>query len=128
MNKGSTILVADDDLEIAALLRTTLEAEGFRVVLAHDGQAALAVAQQQRPDLIVLDVMMPQMSGWEVCRALRADPDLGDVRIVMLTAIGPGLNDMTAPVFGADAHLDKPFVVSELIECVERLLRRPEAS
>ncbi len=117
------ILIADDDLEIADLLRTALESV-YRIELAHDGEDALRMAIADPPDLVILDVMMPQMNGWEVCKALRSRPDLERVGILMLTAIGPNLNEMTAPLYGADDHLDKPFVISELLDRVDALAKR----
>ena len=116
------LLVAEDDLDIAALLRSTLEGAGYSITLVHDGEAALAAAIEDKPDAVILDVMMPQMNGWEVCKNLRARGDFGDVGILMLTAIGPNLNEMTAPLYGADDHLDKPFDIDELLQRVERLL------
>ena len=115
------LLVAEDDLEIADMLRTTLGGHGYPVHLVHDGQEALATAVADPPDVIILDVMMPEMNGWEVCKALRARPEFTDVGILMLTAIGPNLNEMTAPLYGADDHLDKPFMIEELLERVDAL-------
>lgn len=115
-DNGIAVLVAEDDLEIADLLRTTLEHAGYRVTLTYDGEEALRAAAEAKPDLVVLDVMMPQLNGWEVCKALRADDRFADVGILMLTAIGPNLNEMTAPLYGADDHLDKPFLTEELLE------------
>jgi len=110
------VLVAEDDLEIADMLRATLSGAGYDVTLVHDGEEALRSALSNKPHLIVLDVMMPQMNGWEVCKNLRARPDFNNVGIMMLTAIGPNLNEMTAPLYGADDHLDKPFLIDELLE------------
>lgn len=118
---GVKVLVAEDDLEIADLLRATLGGHGHDVHLVHDGEEALKAARLDKPVVVVLDVMMPQMNGWEVCKALRADPGFADVGILMLTAIGPNLNEMTAPLYGADDHLDKPFIIEELLERVDAL-------
>ena len=123
-NATTRLLVAEDDLEIAALLRATLEGAGYNITLVHDGEAALASAVEDKPDAIILDVMLPQMNGWEVCKSLRARGDFGDVGILMLTAIGPNLNEMTAPLYGADDHLDKPFSIDELLQRVEKLVQR----
>lgn len=120
-SKGLQVLVAEDDLEIADMVRSTLESEGYSVTLVHDGEEALRAALANKPDLVILDVMMPQMNGWEVCKALRARAEMRDVGIMMLTAIGPNLNEMTAPLYGADDHLDKPFVITELLERVAAL-------
>ncbi len=121
---GHKLLVAEDDLEIADMLRTTLSGHGYPVKLVHDGEEALRAALADPPDVIILDVMMPQMNGWEVCKALRARPEFGSVGILMLTAIGPNLNEMTAPLYGADDHLDKPFIIEELLERVDALAQK----
>ncbi len=118
---ATKVLVAEDDLEIADMLRMTLSSAGYAVSLVHDGEEALRAAIADPPDLVILDVMMPQMNGWEVCRALRARAEFADVGILMLTAIGPNLNEMTAPLYGADDHLDKPFVISELLARLKAL-------
>lgn len=122
-----SVLIAEDDLEIAALVRKALTQAGFRTTLATDGEEALRSALAERPDLVVLDVMMPQMNGWEVCKALRARPDFDATGILMLTAIGPNLNEMTAPLYGADDHLDKPFLIEELIDRLRQLSERKAA-
>lgn len=123
-DNGIHVLVAEDDLEIAGLLRKSLAAAGYRIALTYDGEEALRSALSHKPDLVVLDVMMPQMNGWEVCKTLRARRDFDDVGILMLTAIGPNLNEMTAPLYGADDHLDKPFLIDELLERLEGLVKR----
>ena len=123
-DNGIHVLVAEDDLEIAGFLRKALTGAGYRIVLAYDGEEALRTALGQKPDLIILDVMMPQMNGWEVCKALRARPEFQDVGILMLTAIGPNLNEMTAPLYGADDHLDKPFLIEDLLERLTQLAQK----
>jgi DNA-binding response OmpR family regulator len=123
-DNGIHVLVAEDDLEIAGVLRKSLTAAGYRITLTYDGEEAMRAALGQKPDLIILDVMMPQMNGWEVCKTLRARRDFDDVGILMLTAIGPNLNEMTAPLYGADDHLDKPFLLDELLERLGNLLQR----
>ncbi len=123
-DNGIHVLVAEDDLEIASMLRKALSQAGYRLALTYDGEEALRSALSHKPDLVVLDVMMPQMNGWEVCKNLRARPEFADVGIMMLTAIGPNLNEMTAPLYGADDHLDKPFLVDELLERLERLAQK----
>lgn len=127
-DNGIHVLVAEDDLEIAGILRKTLSAEGYRIALAYDGEEALRAALTQKPDVVILDVMMPQMNGWEVCKALRARPDFQNVGIMMLTAIGPNLNEMTAPLYGADDYLDKPFLVPELLEKLAALVAKSKTS
>jgi len=117
-----TILVVDDDPEIVTMLSLRLGKRGYRVISATDGNAAVASAQRERPDLVVLDVMMPGKTGWEVARNLRHDPVTEQVKIVMLTAIGEQVNEMTSPLYGADAHIDKPFEFDYLEKTIQDLL------
>jgi DNA-binding response OmpR family regulator len=116
------ILVADDDLEILALVARHLSALPAEVVEASDGEEALRLAQREKPDLVVLDVMMPGMSGWEVCRAIREDEALSGTGVIMLTGIGERLNEMTSPLYGADGFLDKPFELDHLSTKVREVL------
>jgi CheY-like chemotaxis protein len=108
-----TILVADDDPQILAVISRQLVRLGYRVIEAADGAEALASARTHKPDLILLDVLMPHMSGWEVAREVRHDPALKDTPIVVLTAIGHAVSEATSPLF-ADAYLDKPFEFADL--------------
>ncbi len=117
-----TILVVDDDPEILSMLQLRLEHRGYKVLTASDGKEALAQAKRSRPALMILDVMMPSKNGWEVARALKQDPVTEGIKILMLTAIGAQVNEMTSPLYGADAHLDKPFNFNELDQTLERLL------
>ena len=116
------ILIADDDLEILALVRRHLRKTDAVVVEASDGEEALAMAREEKPDLVILDVMMPGMSGWEVCRAIREDDALAGTAVIMLTGIGERLNEMTSPLYGADDYLDKPFDFTELDAKIESVL------
>ncbi|MEM7448232.1 MAG: response regulator [Myxococcota bacterium] len=118
------ILVADDDFEILGLLVRHLEKRDVQILEASDGEEALALTKREKPSLVILDVMMPAMSGWEVCRAIREDVDLQDIGVLMLTGIGERLNEMTSPLYGADGHLDKPFDLGDLDEKVEELLSK----
>lgn len=116
-----SILVADDDPQILALIQRHLSRLGYEVIEATDGAEALARARERRPDLILLDVLMPGMSGWEVARAVRADATLKGTPIVVLTAIGHAVSDATSPLF-ADAFLDKPFDLADLERTIAVLL------
>ena len=118
------ILIADDDAETRGIVRTRLEQVGYRTIEAADGEQALALIQQHRPALVVLDVMMPGRTGWEVARDLRRDETLAAVGVVMLTGIGQGLNALTSPIYGADAYLDKPFALAALETAVHDVLAR----
>jgi CheY-like chemotaxis protein len=120
--QGRSILVVDDDPEIVTLLATRLARRGYKVATAADGAAALDIAKRDRPDLVLLDVMMPGKSGWEVARALKQDPDTQGTKIVMVSAIGEKTNEITAPIYGADAHVDKPFEFEKLERVIGRLL------
>ena len=116
------ILVVDDDPEIVTMLSLRLGRRGYDVHTASDGHKAIELAKREVPALILLDVMMPGKSGWEVARALKADPVTEGIKIVMVTAIGESMNEMTSPLYGADAHIDKPFEFERLEEIVTRLL------
>jgi len=119
-----TILVADDDIEILSLVTRNLRRMDATILEANDGEEALKIARREKPDLVVLDVMMPGMSGWEVCRAIREDAGLAGTSVIMLTGIGERLNEMTSPLYGADDHLDKPFDFEELERRVEAQLEK----
>lgn len=117
-----SVLVVDDDPEIVAMLSARLEMRGYKVLTAADGLEAIAEAKRSRPALIVLDVMMPHKTGWEVARALKQDPVTEGIKIVMLTAIGQQMNEMTSPLYGADAYFDKPFDFSSLETKIAELI------
>ena len=108
------ILVADDDPDMLALVTRHLKTMKCKVVEASDGEMALELARKEIPDLLILDVMMPGKSGWEVCKAVREDDDLKDAAVIVLTGIGEQLNSLTSPLYGADACIDKPFEFPEL--------------
>ncbi|MCA9601176.1 MAG: response regulator [Myxococcales bacterium] len=118
------ILVADDDLEILTLVRERLRKPNTSVFVASDGNEAVEIAKRERPQLVILDVMMPGMSGWEVCRAIRDDKQLADTGVLMLTGIGERLNELTSPLYGADGFLDKPFDLEDLEEKIASVLEK----
>lgn len=120
----SRILVADDDPEILSLLTMRLRSRGYDVVEAVDGEKALEVARSKKPDLVLLDVMMPQKNGWEVARELKQDAATKTIGIVMLTAIGEKMNELTSPLYGADAFVDKPFEFDKLEKTIEGVLEK----
>jgi DNA-binding response OmpR family regulator len=119
-----TILVAEDDAKTAASLRLYLEHAGHRVVVAEDGEAALAAAARERPDVVLLDWMLPRRDGVEVCRALRALPASRSVPILMLTARGLEQDKLHALYQGADDYVVKPFSPREVVARVHAALRR----
>src|SRR6185503_8795228 len=89
---------------------------------ANNGEDALKAAKKSKPDLVILDVMKPGMSGWEVCRAIREDDALKATGVIMLTGIGERLNEMTSPLYGADAYIDKPFDLDDLDDKIKSIL------
>jgi DNA-binding response OmpR family regulator len=119
------VLVVDDEVPLAAIVASYLVREGFSVVQAHDGPTAVDMAQLHKPDLIVLDVMLPGFDGVEVCRRVRA---FTDAYIIMLTARDEELDKIVGLSVGADDYLVKPFSPRELIARVRAMLRRPRAS
>ncbi|HZS36542.1 MAG TPA: response regulator [Polyangia bacterium] len=121
-SKKPTILVADDDPQILTMLGIRLSKRGYQVLEAADGLQTLEKAREHHPDLVLLDVMMPGKNGWEVAKELRADEDLQNVGIVMLTAIGERVNEMTSPLYGADAYVDKPFDFADLEAKIKKVL------
>jgi DNA-binding response OmpR family regulator len=122
MSKKQTILIADDDPEILTMLGIRLSKKGYNVLEAVDGNQTLNLAHKHHPDLVLLDVMMPGKNGWEVAKELRADDEFSNVGIVMLTAIGEKVNEMTSPLYGADAYVDKPFDFSDLEKKIKDVL------
>jgi two-component system alkaline phosphatase synthesis response regulator PhoP len=115
------ILVVDDEPKIVRLARDYLEKNNFRVVTAADGQSALATARREKPDLIVLDLMLPNIDGREVCKILRKE---SDVPIIMLTALSEEVDQITGLEIGADDYITKPFSPRALVARVRALLRR----
>lgn len=116
------ILIADDEQNIVISLEFLMKREGFEVMVASDGDAALARARVDHPDLILLDVMMPKRNGFEVCQAIKADPALQDIKILMLTAKGRDTEVAKGLAMGADGYMTKPFSTRELVSRVSQLL------
>ncbi len=115
------ILVVEDDKKTASLIRLYLEREGFQTVIAYDGQQALELAEQHRPIFVILDLMLPVLDGWEVCRRIRQS---SDVPILMLTARGEEVDRVSGLTLGADDYVVKPFSPRELVARVKAILRR----
>lgn len=118
------ILVIDDDIAIAELIKVNLDLLGHQVSTANDGMKGLALAQQNRPDLIVLDVMMPDLDGFTVCQRLRQNAATAGIPVLMLTALGMTKDKVKGFDSGADDYLTKPFEIPELQVRVRALLRR----
>jgi DNA-binding response OmpR family regulator len=123
----SEIFVVDDDRDVAQSIELALRRRGFRVTLAHSGVEALKLLRRYQPDLILLDVLMPGMSGIEVCRRLRADENTSELPIIFLTARGQERDRIEGLRAGADDYLSKPFSLEELILRVNAVLRRSKS-
>ncbi|PPE69439.1 response regulator [Caldimonas thermodepolymerans] len=110
-----TILIVDDEPNIVISLEYLLEQAGYRVLVARDGQEALETITRERPDLVLLDVMLPRLSGFDVCQKVRENPALQMVRVLMLTAKGREVEISKGLALGADAYITKPFSTRELL-------------
>ncbi len=122
------LLIADDEDGIRSLVRMTLEADSYEILEARDGEEALALAREHRPDLILLDVMMPGASGVEVCRALKSDASTSGITIIMLTAQAQEEDREEGVAAGADDYFTKPFSPVGLLYKVEEVFAGSEAS
>jgi two-component system alkaline phosphatase synthesis response regulator PhoP len=122
MSRPTRILVADDDPSILRLLQLNFELEGFEVLTAPDGEEALAKALSSSPDIVVLDVMMPGLDGWEVCRRLKEDETMRDVPVILLTALGQEAERRHGLEIGAAEYLQKPFDPDRLVSVVKSTL------
>ena len=116
------VLIADDEPNIVISLEFLMKREGYEVAVAADGEAALRALAAETPDLVVLDVMLPRMNGFEVCRRIRADPRLGGVKVVMLSARGRDSEVAKGLALGADAYVTKPFSTKDLVAQIRKLL------
>ncbi len=120
----ATILVIDDDEIVARSVELSLRRDGFQVSVAHSGVDGLKTARRESPDLIILDIIMPGMDGYEVCREIRRDPLLSDVPVLFLTAKGKDEDKIEGFRVGADDYLTKPFNIDELVLRSKAILRR----
>jgi two-component system alkaline phosphatase synthesis response regulator PhoP len=120
----SKIMIVDDEQDIVELLSYNLEREGFSTVKAYDGEAALGLVRSEKPDLMILDLMLPKMNGLDVCKAIRRNPETVNLPIIMLTAKGDEIDKIIGLEIGADDYVTKPFSVKELIARVRTILRR----
>lgn len=117
------VLIVDDDINIAELIRLCLEREGFSTIVAHDGMAAIEKFKSEAPNLVLLDVMMPRVDGWQVCREVRR---VSNIPIIMLTAKGDTFDKVLGLELGADDYMVKPFESKELIARIKAVMRRYE--
>jgi DNA-binding response OmpR family regulator len=125
MAMAQSILVADDEPSILLSLQVLLQKAGYEVRVARDGQEVLGALRGARPDLIVLDAMMPVLSGYDICEMLRAEPNLRDIPIIMLTAKGRDTDREKGMALGATDYITKPFSTRELVETVRRQIGAP---
>lgn len=119
---ATTVLVVEDDEMVADVMRVNLEAEGFTVVHAPNGAAGLAAVEQERPDLVILDVMMPEVDGWTVLTRLRDNPRTANLPVIMLSAKSMPADQVRGYNLGANGYLPKPFEAAELMEKVRDVL------
>ncbi len=119
---ASRVLIADDEQNILISLEFLMKREGYEVSIAQDGDEAVEMIRSERPDLVLLDVMMPKKSGFEVCQEIKSDPSLQSVRILMLTAKGRDTEVAKGLALGADSYMTKPFSTKELVERVRSML------
>ena len=123
---SATVLIADDEPNILISLEFLLKREGYDVKLARDGQEAIDAIVELHPDLVLLDVMMPRKTGFDVCQEVRAHDAVKDTRILMLTAKGRDTDVAKGLALGANAYMTKPFSTKELVDKVRELLETPE--
>jgi len=116
------MLVADDEPNIVISLEYLLKREGYAVLIARDGQEALDTIARDKPDLVLLDVMMPKKTGFEVCQEVRANEALHGIKILMLTAKGRDTDVAKGTALGADAYMTKPFATRDLVQKVAQML------
>ncbi len=116
------ILIADDEPNIVISLEFLMQRNGFEVKTAGDGEAALRLVTEFRPDLILLDIMLPLKSGYEVCQKIRENPDVSGMKVVMITAKGRDIEVAKGLALGADAYITKPFSTQDLLDKVKSLL------
>lgn len=123
MNRKTKVLVVDDDVNICELIRLYLEKEGCEVLMAHNGKSGLEVFVDSAPSIVILDIMLPVMDGWQVCREIRK---ISNIPIIMLTAKGETFDKVLGLELGADDYIVKPFEPKELVARVKAVLRRYE--
>src|SRR5579871_1331952 len=124
--QNSTILCIDDDLHIRDLITAALELDGYRVLMAPDGAQGLQAATAEQPQLIILDVMLPDMRGWDVLRALKQHPRTASIPVIFLSALDDPDDRVTGLGLGADDYVGKPFAIKELLARVRTQLRHAE--
>jgi DNA-binding response OmpR family regulator len=122
------ILIADDDPDIRRILHAHLETLNCEIIEGADGEQSLEQIILRKPDLVVLDVMMPELNGWEICKYIKTHDELAHTGVVILTAIGATVNELTSPIYGADEYVDKPFDFEELEFKIRKVLSDKKAA
>ncbi len=120
------VLIVDDEVDLVETLRFSLENEGFTVLVSYDGEDALNQARKENPDLILLDLMLPKLDGYKVCRLLKFDERYKHIPILMLTAKTQEKDKLLGKETGADEYITKPFEINELLEKVKSYLKEKE--
>jgi len=120
------IIIVEDEEEIRELLKLRLEKMGFECFLAEDGLRAVTLVKDKRPDLVVLDLMLPKLSGEEVCKEIRKDPEVGNTPIIMLTGKDSDVDRVVGKVIGANCYMSKPCDVHKLLDVINNLLGKRE--
>jgi len=123
-----TVLVVDDSPTAQRLIRESVEAGGYRVLTASDGDEAIEVASRERPELIVLDIILPKKNGFQVCRHLKAVPETCEIKVVLLSSKNHEMDILWGKRQGADGYLTKPFEPEQLLACIESALRAESVS
>ncbi len=120
----ATILIVDDEPNIVVPLQFLMQQNGYRVLVAHSGEEAIEAILQYRPDLVLLDIMLPGIDGYEVCEIIRLNPEWKDTRVIFLTARGRDVDMAKGMVLGADAYITKPFSNADVVGKVKALLEK----
>ena len=128
---GQKILIVDDDLDFCEATKLILESKAYKVSLAHDGKDGLEKVRSEEPDLVILDVMMPEMNGYDVCVVMKADPELSSIPVMLLTAVNQEMfrtsfTKEMGLMTEADDYIAKPVEPEDLVEAIETLLKREE--
>lgn len=126
MSRNTKVLIVDDEVDLVDMLKIHLEAAGYDVVTAQNGRQGLEVARKSEPDIIMLDIMMPNLDGYQTCKLIKRDKSLMKKPIIMLTAKGQAADEIQGYDCGADAYIVKPFDCGALIEKIERLLQEAD--
>ena len=120
------ILIVDDEPNIVIPLQFLMEQNGYRALVAQSGEEALEMISKEKPDLVLLDIMLPGVDGFEVCEIIRLNPEWRHTRVIFLTAKGRDVDIAKGMVLGADEYITKPFSNQQIIEAVKKLLEEPE--